>query len=89
MGIRFQHQPEADPCEIIIHVRLLDAENVREQEALSMLGVNLMPQDVLAKLQAGDATWESMLPDPAVRLIKERRFFCCQPEAVVDTASQP
>lgn len=42
MGIRFQHQPQAEPCEIIIHVRMLDGENVREQEALGILGVNLI-----------------------------------------------
>src|SRR2546426_434793 len=42
MGIRFQHQPQAPPSEITLHVRLLDAENVREQETLGILGVNLV-----------------------------------------------
>lgn len=42
MGIRFQHQPQADPSEIILHVRLLDQENAREQEAIGLLGVNLI-----------------------------------------------
>jgi hypothetical protein len=42
LGMRFQHQPGAQPSEIIIHVRLLDAENVREQEALGIAGVNLI-----------------------------------------------
>ena len=29
-------------CEIIIHVRMLDKENVQQQEALGIIGVNLL-----------------------------------------------
>jgi hypothetical protein len=42
LGIRFQHEFRSEPSDIIIHVRMLDKENVREQEALGMLGVNLI-----------------------------------------------
>jgi hypothetical protein len=42
MGIRFQHQPHAEPSDIILHVRMLDTENPREQEAIGILGVNLI-----------------------------------------------
>ena len=42
MGIRFQAQLRDQPSEIIIHVRLLDKETVRQQEALGILGVNLI-----------------------------------------------
>src|SRR6185503_16751433 len=42
MGIRFQTQPNAEPSEIIIHVRMWDKENLQQQEALGMLGVNLI-----------------------------------------------
>jgi hypothetical protein len=42
IGIRLQGAPRQRPSEIIIHVRLLDAEAVREQEALSIVGVNLI-----------------------------------------------
>jgi hypothetical protein len=42
LGIRFQTEPRAKPSEIIIHVRLWDKENVQEQEALGILGVNLI-----------------------------------------------
>src|SRR5437016_10674288 len=38
MGIRFQHQPHAEPSEIILHVRMLDTENSREQAAIGILG---------------------------------------------------
>lgn len=41
LGIRFQSSPRTDPSQIIIHVRLLDKENVTEQEALGIMGVNL------------------------------------------------
>lgn len=42
LGIRFQTEPQSKPSEIIIHVRLWDKENVQEQEALGILGVNLI-----------------------------------------------
>ena len=42
MGIRFQTQPHAPPNEIILHFRMLDHENVRQQEALGIMGVNLV-----------------------------------------------
>ena len=42
MGIRFQAAPRQEPSEIIIHVRLLDKENSHQQEALGVIGVNLI-----------------------------------------------
>lgn len=42
MGIRFQTQPRIPPSDIIIHVRMLDRENVQQQEALGLMGVNLV-----------------------------------------------
>jgi hypothetical protein len=42
LGIRFQTEPMKEPAQIIIHVRLWDKENVQEQEALGILGVNLI-----------------------------------------------
>lgn len=42
LGIRFQAAPRQRPSEIIIHVRMLDREIVREQEALGMVGMNLI-----------------------------------------------
>ena len=42
LGIRFQAHPRAEPNQIIIHVRLLDKENVQQQEALGIIGVNLI-----------------------------------------------
>jgi hypothetical protein len=42
MGVRFQHEPRGEPSQIIMHVRLWDKENLQQQEALGVLGVNLV-----------------------------------------------
>ena len=42
MGIRFQAEPGAEPSQIILHVSLLDRENLSQQEAMGILGVNLI-----------------------------------------------
>jgi hypothetical protein len=42
MGVRFQDRPQAQPSEIVVHLRLLDTEAVREQEAIGIMGVNMV-----------------------------------------------
>ncbi|MCU0785261.1 MAG: TonB-dependent receptor [Verrucomicrobia bacterium] len=42
LGIRFQSELRGPPSEILIHVRMLDKENFRQQEALGIMGVNLI-----------------------------------------------
>ncbi len=42
MGMRFQAVPEAEASQIVMHVRLLDRDSVAQQEALGVLGVNLI-----------------------------------------------
>ena len=42
LGIRFQAEPSAAPSDIVIHVRMLDNENSLQQEALGIVGVNLI-----------------------------------------------
>ena len=42
LGIKFQTTPHGEPSSIIIHVRLLDWETPRQQEAVGVLGVNLI-----------------------------------------------
>ena len=57
--MRFQSRPRAQPSQIIIHVRLLDKLNVDQQEALGVIGVNLLhgafycrqPQKLISELQ--------------------------------------
>ena len=62
MGIRLQTQPGAAPSEIIIHVRMLDRENLQQQETLGIMGVNLVygahflhsqPEEFIASLMDG------------------------------------
>src|SRR5688572_19386058 len=42
MGVRFQARPREEPSQIIIHAHLFDSTATREQEALGILGVNLI-----------------------------------------------
>lgn len=42
MGVRFQAAPGAQPDQIVIHVHMNDKDNVRQQQALGILGVNLL-----------------------------------------------
>ncbi len=59
LGVRFQTETRGDPSQIIIHVRMLDETNVDQQEALGVVGVNLLygafyyhqPEKLIASLQ--------------------------------------
>ncbi|MDG0816047.1 hypothetical protein [Bdellovibrio svalbardensis] len=42
MGVRFQKEPGAPHNDIILHVRMLDRHRLQQQEALGILGVNLL-----------------------------------------------
>jgi hypothetical protein len=42
MGIRFQSHPRDSVSEIVIHVRMRDRENAAQQEALGIVGINLI-----------------------------------------------
>jgi hypothetical protein len=42
MGVKFQTYPRDQDNQIIIHVRMLDEENALQQEALGIVGVNLL-----------------------------------------------
>jgi hypothetical protein len=41
MGVRFQAEPNTPPSDIVLHVRMLDKENILQQQALGIIGVNL------------------------------------------------
>jgi hypothetical protein len=61
MGIRFQSRPGSVPSQIILHVSLLDRETILQQEAIGILGVNLIhsalydaaPADLVRRLLDG------------------------------------
>lgn len=42
MGLKFQHTPDEPPSQVILHVRMLDKSNLQQQDALGILGVNLI-----------------------------------------------
>jgi hypothetical protein len=42
MGVKFQSHPRDEDSRILIHVRMLDRENLAQQEALGIVGVNLL-----------------------------------------------
>lgn len=42
MGVRYQHKVSGSSNDIILHVRLLDSSRLQQQEALGILGVNLI-----------------------------------------------
>jgi hypothetical protein len=59
LGVRFQTQPRGEPSQIMIHVRMLDEANVDQQEALGVLGIDLIygafyhsePERLISSLQ--------------------------------------
>jgi hypothetical protein len=42
LGIKLQLSSGAEPCDILLHVRMLDESNLMQQEAVGILGVNLI-----------------------------------------------
>jgi hypothetical protein len=71
MGIRFQVEPQGETSEIFIHVRMLDRESARQQEALGIMGVNFIhgtfyahnhPEALIHSLLDG-LTWERVEVD--------------------------
>src|SRR6516225_6276724 len=71
LGIRFQAESGSDPSEILMHVRMLDKEHVRQQEALGVIGVNLIhgsfylyrQPDLLIRSLLDNLTWERVEVD--------------------------
>jgi hypothetical protein len=71
LGIRFQAAPRQPPSEIIIHVRMLDKDTERQQDALGIVGVNLIhgscyrheqPTELIHSL-LDNLTWERIEVD--------------------------
>ncbi|MEZ5058496.1 MAG: TonB-dependent receptor [Saprospiraceae bacterium] len=42
LGMRFQLDPKTEPNDIVIHVRMLDTSTQQQQQAIGVLGVNLV-----------------------------------------------
>jgi hypothetical protein len=71
MGVRFQAESGSDPSDIFIHVRMLDKESIRQQEALGLIGVNLLhgafyshhEPETLVRSLLDNLTWERVEVD--------------------------
>lgn len=42
VGVKFQDKPNTAPSQVIMHVSMLDVENLQQQEALGLIGLNLI-----------------------------------------------
>lgn len=71
LGIRFQNEPHAPYSEIFIHVRMTDRDSLRQQEALGIIGINLIfgafyswenPEALISSL-LDNLTWERVEVD--------------------------
>jgi hypothetical protein len=64
MGLRFQLKPESEPNDCIIHVKMHDNDQLQQQYALGIVGVNMLyscmfisdPEEILMSLMDGLTT---------------------------------
>ena len=54
---------------------LIDNKFIEEISDYNPDYLGIYPPDALAKLQAGDDSWEQMVPPEVAQMIKEREFF--------------
>jgi hypothetical protein len=67
VGLRFQLQPGGPPNDIVLHINLRDPSNPLEQEAVGILGVNLI-YTVFYQLGTKEAFFESISQDIGKRI---------------------
>jgi hypothetical protein len=67
IGLRFQSEPGGMPNDILLHVNMRDPSNVLQQEAIGILGVNLI---YAAFYQS--ATMESLFANLSQNIVRER-----------------
>jgi hypothetical protein len=67
VGLRFQSQPGGQPNEIVLHINMRDASSVLEQEAIGILGVNLI-YAVFYQLQPRESFFENVAQDVDKRI---------------------
>jgi hypothetical protein len=67
VGLRFQLQPGGQPNDIILHINLRDPSNAIEQEAIGILGVNLI-HAVFYQLETKESFFENIAQDVEKRI---------------------
>lgn len=64
MGLRFQLQPVGPPHDILLHINMRDSSNVLQQEAIGILGVNLL-YAAFYQLQTKESFFDGLAQDVA------------------------
>ena len=67
VGLRFQLSPGGQPNDIVLHINLRDPSNPLEQEAIGILGVNLI-YAVFYQLKTKESFFENIVQDVEKRL---------------------
>jgi hypothetical protein len=67
VGLRFQLQPGGEPNDILLHINLLDPTNPLQQEAVGILGVNLV-YAVFFQLQTKESFFEGVAQELEKRI---------------------
>jgi hypothetical protein len=67
VGLRFQLQPGGQPNDIVLHINMRDPSNPLQQDAVGILGVNLI-YAVFYQLQTNDYFFENVAQDVEKRL---------------------
>jgi hypothetical protein len=67
VGLRFQAQPGGQPNEIVFHINMRDPTNPLEQEAIGILGVNLI-YAVFFQLDSGESFLENVAQEIGTRV---------------------
>jgi hypothetical protein len=67
VGLRFQLQPGGQPNDIVLHINLRDPSNPLEQEAIGILGVNLI-YAVFYQLETKESFFENIAQDLEKRI---------------------
>ena len=62
MGVRFQIQPQSEPSHVLLHINMQDPTNLLQQQALGILGVNLMYASFYERT-SDDALLEAIFDD--------------------------
>jgi hypothetical protein len=67
VALRFQLQPGGQPNDIVLHINMRDESTPLEQEAIGILGVNLI-YTVFYQLQTEESFWENVAQDVEKRI---------------------
>ncbi len=69
VGLRFQLQPDGPPNDILLHINMRDSSNVLQQQAIGILGVNLI-YAAFYELQSEESFLEGLAEDVVAERIE-------------------